>query len=83
MYELHSEDPALVLTPGRYALVVKNQACDLTVNGEIIDPKQCIERIVATNGSFYSDCSKPCPFPGAGKLTDKDQTFHLTAQVPH
>ncbi|WP_426434882.1 hypothetical protein [Bradyrhizobium genosp. P] len=59
MYELHSEDPALELTPGRYALVVKNQAYDFTVDGKIVDPKQCIERIVATNGTFYSDCRKP------------------------
>ncbi|WGS18259.1 MULTISPECIES: hypothetical protein [unclassified Bradyrhizobium] len=59
MYELHSEDPALQLTPGRYALVVKNQAYDFTVDGEVIDPKQCIERIIATNGTFYSDCKKP------------------------
>jgi len=53
MYELHSEDPALELTPGRYALVLKNQAYDFTIEGQIIDPKQCIERIVATDGTFY------------------------------
>ena len=28
MYELHSEDPAVELTPGRYALVLKTQAYD-------------------------------------------------------
>ena len=59
MYELHSEDPALELTPGRYALVIKNQAYDFTVDGEVVDPKQCIERIVTTNGTFYADCKKP------------------------
>ncbi|NEV00842.1 hypothetical protein FNJ47_34860 [Bradyrhizobium sp. UFLA 03-164] len=59
MYELHSEDPALELTPGRYALVVKNQAYDFTVGGDVTDAKQCIERIVTTNGTFYSDCKKP------------------------
>jgi hypothetical protein len=59
MYELHSEDPALELTPGRYALVVKNQAYDFTVDGDVVDPKQCIERIVTANGTFYSDCKKP------------------------
>jgi hypothetical protein len=59
MYELHSEDPALELTPGRYALVVKNQAYDFTVEGEPVDPRQCIERVVATNGTFYTDCKKP------------------------
>ena len=59
MYELHSEDPALDLTPGRYALVLKTQAYDFTVEGQSVDPKQCIERIVATNGTFYADCKKP------------------------
>ena len=59
MYELHSENPALDLTPGRYALVLKTQAYDFTVDGKPVDPKQCIERIVATNGTFYADCKKP------------------------
>jgi hypothetical protein len=59
MYELHSENPALELTPGRYALVLKNQAYDFSVEGEAVDPKQCIERIVASNGTFYSDCKWP------------------------
>jgi hypothetical protein len=59
MYELHSEDPAPELTPGRYALVLKTQAYDFTVEGNPVDPKQCIERIVATNGTFYTDCKKP------------------------
>jgi hypothetical protein len=59
MYELHSEDPALELTPGRYALVLKSQAYEFTVEGEPVDPRQCIERIVASNGTFYSDCKKP------------------------
>ena len=59
MFEVHSEDPALELTPGRYALVLKTQAYDFSVEGEPVDPKQCIERIVTTNGTFYSDCKKP------------------------
>jgi hypothetical protein len=59
MLELHSQDPALELTPGRYALVLKTQAYDFSVQGEPIDPKQCIERIVTSNGLFYSDCKKP------------------------
>jgi hypothetical protein len=59
MVELHSEDPALELTPGRYALVLKNQSYDFTVAGAVVDPRQCIERIVSTNGTYYSDCKKP------------------------
>jgi hypothetical protein len=59
MYELHSEDPGLELTPGRYALVLKNQAYDFTVEGKTVDPKQCIDRIGASNGTYYSDCKSP------------------------
>jgi hypothetical protein len=59
MYELHSEDPTLELTPGRYALVLKNQAYDFSVEGKPVDPKHCIERIVSLNGTYYSDCKKP------------------------
>jgi hypothetical protein len=60
MHELHSEDPALELTPGRYALVLKNQAYDFSVEGEVVDPRQCIERIVTSDGgTFYSNCKKP------------------------
>jgi hypothetical protein len=59
MLELHSEDPALELTPGRYALVLKTQAYDFSVEGEVVDPTQCIERIVASNGTFYSNCKRP------------------------
>ena len=59
MFELHSEDPALELTPGRYAFVLKTQAYDFSVEGNPVDPKQCIERVVASNGTFYSDCKMP------------------------
>lgn len=58
MYELHSEDPALELPPGRYALLLKGQAYDFTVKGDITDPRQCIERIVVTSGILYTDCKK-------------------------
>lgn len=59
MYELHSEDPALELPPGGYALILKAQSYYFSVNGEVHDPRQCIERIVAANGTFYTDCKKP------------------------
>lgn len=58
MYELHSADPALELTPGRYALVLKTEAYDFSVEGKPVDPKQCMERTVGSNGTFYSDCKK-------------------------
>jgi hypothetical protein len=56
MRELHSEDPSLELTPGRYTLVLKTQAYDFSVAGNVVDPRQCIERIVGSTGTFYSDC---------------------------
>ena len=43
MYELHSEDPTLELAPGRYALILKAQAYDFSVDGAVTDPRQCID----------------------------------------
>jgi hypothetical protein len=48
----------VVLPPGRYVLVLKRQGYDFTVAGKITDPNQCLERTEATNGTFYSPCSK-------------------------
>ena len=59
MYEVQSENPETALGPGRYALVLKGQAYDFSVAGSITDPKQCLERLAATNGQFYSECRKP------------------------
>jgi hypothetical protein len=59
MYEVQSENPETALPPGRYALVLKSQAYDFRVAGLITDPKQCLERLAATNGQFYSECQKP------------------------
>jgi hypothetical protein len=46
------------LPPGRYVLVLKRQGYDFTVAGKITEPNQCLERTEATNGTFYSPCSK-------------------------
>jgi hypothetical protein len=58
MYEVRSENPDAPLAPGRYALVLKGFAYDFTVAGSVTDPRQCLERLVATNGRFYSECKK-------------------------
>ena len=58
MYEVRSENPDVALAPGRYALVLKGFAYDFTVAGPVTDPRQCLERLVATNGRFYSECKK-------------------------
>ena len=56
MYEVQSESPETPLAPGRYALVLKGQAYDFSVAGTINDPRQCLERLAAKNGQFYSEC---------------------------
>ena len=48
----------VVLSPGRYVLVLKRQGYDFTVAGKITDPNQCLERTEAANGTFYSPCNK-------------------------
>ena len=58
MYEVRSENPDAPLAPGRYALVLKGLSYDFTVAGPVTDPRQCLERLVATNGRFYSECKK-------------------------
>jgi hypothetical protein len=56
MYEVQSENPETPLAPGRYALVLKGYAYDFTIAGPVTDARQCLERLVATNGQFYSQC---------------------------
>ena len=51
-------DEGVVLPSGRYVLVLKKQGYDFTIAGKITDPNQCLERTEATNGTFYSPCSK-------------------------
>jgi hypothetical protein len=60
MDEIVSENPDAELTPGRYALILKGQAYDFTVKGIVTDSRQCLERVMAANGVYYSPCgSKP------------------------
>jgi len=58
MYELHSGDSELELPPGHYVLSLGTQAYYFQVDGEIADPRQCLERVVAGNGTFYAPCRK-------------------------
>ena len=53
-----SEDADKPLSPGRYALILKDEAYDFSIAGEIIDSKQCLESVAAANGSFYAECQK-------------------------
>jgi hypothetical protein len=58
MYEIRNNADDFALSPGRYALVVKGTAYDFTVEGQPTDPNQCLQRVEAANGSFYSPCNE-------------------------
>ncbi|MGC2780554.1 MAG: hypothetical protein WA418_33450 [Bradyrhizobium sp.] len=59
MYEVTPRDPDLQFPAGRYALIVKGRAFDFSIAGPVTDKRQCLERLVAANGTFYSECQKP------------------------
>jgi hypothetical protein len=56
MYEIHASDPELDLPPGHYVLSLGTQSYYFQVDGEITDPRQCLERVVTTTGTFYAPC---------------------------
>jgi hypothetical protein len=58
MYEVIGEDADKPLTSGRYALILKDEAYDFSIAGEITDSKQCLENLAAANGAFYVECQK-------------------------
>ncbi|MGY4478128.1 hypothetical protein [Bradyrhizobium sp. USDA 3364] len=58
MFEVQPRDDA-PLSPGRYALILKAQAYDFTVEGAVTDKRHCLQRLAAANGVFYSECEKP------------------------
>jgi hypothetical protein len=59
MLLLQPEQDGFTLAPGRYIVVVKGMGYDFTVAGTITDPNQCVERVNAANGAFYSPCPPP------------------------
>jgi hypothetical protein len=56
MLLVRPEKPDFTFPPGRYGLVLKGQAYDFSVAGPITESVQCLERVEAANGSFYSEC---------------------------
>jgi hypothetical protein len=56
MYDVGPRDADEVLSPGRYALILKGAAYDFTVDGRVTDTRHCLERLLAANGVFYSEC---------------------------
>jgi hypothetical protein len=59
MLLLRPGNPDFEFSPGRYGLILKGQAYDFTVAGEITEAAQCLERVAAANGAFYSECKTP------------------------
>jgi hypothetical protein len=59
MILLHPEERNFVLPAGRYAMVLNGLSYDFTVLGEVVESVQCLERTIAANGTFYSECRKP------------------------
>jgi hypothetical protein len=57
MLLIHSDARDLVLSPGRYGLVLNGIAYDFSVAGDITDRSHCLERTHAANGIFYSECA--------------------------
>jgi hypothetical protein len=59
MLLLRPENPDFVFPAGRYALALKGQAFDFSVAGPITESAQCLERVAAANGNFFSECRSP------------------------
>ena len=59
MLWIRPEDSELELSPGRYALVLNGMAYDFLVEGDVTATAHCLERTVAANGTFYSECRTP------------------------
>jgi hypothetical protein len=56
MYLIQPDSSDASLPPGRYGLVIKGQGFDFAVDGPVTDARQCVERIDAVNGAFYTPC---------------------------
>lgn len=58
MLLVQPEKADFALPAGRYVLVMRDRGYDFTVAGKVTDPAHCLERTEASNGTFYSDCTK-------------------------
>jgi hypothetical protein len=59
MLLLRGDSPEFALSPGRYALVLSGIGYDFSIAGQVTDMVHCLERTVAANGIFYSECRSP------------------------
>jgi hypothetical protein len=58
MVAIRPEDD-FILPAGRYALLLKGQAYDFSIDGRITEPSQCLEQTESSNGPIYSECRNP------------------------
>jgi hypothetical protein len=56
MIVLRPADSQQSLSPGRYALVFAGKGYDFTIDGEVTDAAQCLERSNVVGGLVYSEC---------------------------
>jgi hypothetical protein len=56
MVVIRPQKAEFVLPAGRYALVIKKEAYDFTVDGPVRDPAHCLERTDALGAAVYSEC---------------------------
>jgi hypothetical protein len=61
MVVLRPADSEQALTPGRYALVLAGKGYDFTIEGQVTDAAQCLERSNVVGGIVYSECSASSP----------------------
>ncbi len=59
MVVIRPDTADFTFAPGRYALVLKKDAYDFTVDGPISNSAHCLERTDALGGAVYSECPKP------------------------
>lgn len=59
MIVIRPDQADFALPAGRYALVLKKEAYDFTLDGPVRDAAHCLERTDALGGAVYSECRKP------------------------
>jgi len=59
MVVMRPDRASFAFPAGRYALVLKKEAYDFTVDGAIHDAAHCLERTDALGGAVYTECPNP------------------------
>jgi hypothetical protein len=63
MVTLRSSNPDFSLSPGRYVLVLAGKGYDFTIDGQVTDLAQCLERTNVVGGIVYSECGAAASRP--------------------